>query len=215
MIPGRGDDKERLNMKKIRFLFLLSIIALLGAGCASNPADLSSVKWKTEHIINTEYGFEYNLQYPEKWKIDQADDRSVVIATEAGVNESDSSFTATTLATGPQAKDAVALAAFTKKTLERKYPASTVIEKTINLAGRNWQVLELKNVLVSARGAGEKKNPNADLVPGNAIYYFSDNAPYVARVAFAMSAKEQSKLLPIYQEMLKRFDIIPAVGPKQ
>ncbi len=81
-------------MKK---LILLSFaILLLGAGCTSNIADLSSIKWKTERILNTEYGFEYNLQYPEEWKIDQADDHSVVIATGLGVNESDSSFTATT-----------------------------------------------------------------------------------------------------------------------
>lgn len=189
---------------------------LVGAGCASSPsANLSGLNWKTEHILNTDYGFEYNLQYPADWKIDQADDHSVVIATEAGVNESDSSFTATTLATGPQAKDAAALSSFTKGVLEKKYPASTVIEKSISLGGRTWQVLELKNVLLSARGAEEKKNPNADLVPGNAIYYFSDNAPYVTRIAFAMAAKEQSKLEPIYQEMLKRLVIIPAVGPKK
>ena len=200
----------------MRKLLLLSLaILLLGVGCASNTTNLSSIKWKTEHILNTEYGFEYNLQYPEEWKIDQADDHSVVIATETGVNESDSSFTATTLATGPQAKNAIALASFTKGVLERKYPASRVIEKTITIDGRNWQVLELKNVLVSARGPGEKKNPNADLVSGNAIFYFSDNVPYIVRIAFALASKEQSKLEPIYQEMLKRFSIIPAVGPKK
>ena len=89
-----------------------------------------------------------------------------------------------------------------------------MIEKTIDVNGHTWQVLELKNVLVSARGVGEKKNPDADLVQGNGIYYFSDNAPYIVRIAFALASKEQSKLEPIYQEMLKRFSIIPAVGPK-
>lgn len=200
-------------MKKLIPLFLA--VLLLGAGCASSGVDLLSIKWKTEHILNTEYGFEYNLQYPEEWKIDQADDHSVVIVTKTGVNESDSSFTATTLATGPKAKNANELSTFTKKALEKKYPASTITEKTIDLGGRSWQVLELKNVLVSARGAGEKKNPDADLVAGNGIYYFTDNAPYVVRIAFTLANKEQSKLEPIYQEMLKRFAIIPAVGPKQ
>ncbi len=202
-------------MKHFKFLFLF-LLLLVGAGCAKNSAvDFSKTKWETEHIQNTDYGFEYNLQYPTDWRIDQADDHSVVIATEAGVNDSDSSFTVTTLATGTTATKAADIVLITKQSLQKKFPVSKTVEKDIDLNGRHWQVLELDNVMVSARGAGEKKNPKADLVPGNTIYYFSDNAPYVTRVAFALSAKEQPKLEPIYQEMFKRFAVIPAVGPKK
>src|SRR3989344_3405502 len=136
-------------------LFILGVLMLLGAGCATNKADVGKIEWKTENFKNTEYNFEFNLSYPSDWKIDKADDSSNVIASIEGVNEASSSFTVMVLATGQAAKDAKAVAAKTKQSFEREFPASTISEGKVSPGNRQWLSLLVKKLLISARGAGE------------------------------------------------------------
>lgn len=193
--------------KKIILIGLLLLATLVGAGCSQKNSSWGDISWQSEKLANLEYNFEYTLSYPANQKLDKSDDNSRSVVSLLGYNESDSSFTVAVTATGA-VKDAAESMIFAKKEFEKKFPVSSITEEKMVINNREWEVLSVQKLLVSAHGAGEKKNPNAELVPGQMKIFFFDSAPYVYRVTFALADRDREQLASLYEEMLRRLVII-------